>query len=272
MTSIGLIKSALLQGTKRRRKMRLRFLIELACLGFLEGADAFSLIELFQREPIYYASNIAITNAILFFISISILIINYVNIIVTFPVTSRLYRRLWRLLVALVGNVPLILIRCWALSIHGGLDFVHFGGIYILFIVKELTLVTLSIGEYVMEECVTWVTKKRLAKEEDRETDSATTPASDNTPPQEDNVNNGSFFSTSFNLAASFASNSADKYRVAEDKSQNHKEKRRFSKSGRRSSIAPLDIAQGDPPSANPSDTPQGPQGNAFTNENNDVS
>ena len=206
-------------------------MIDLACHGFLEGADAFALVELFSRHPMFYASWPAYSNMMLFFISISLLMVNYANLVVTFPSTSLTLRRLWRLMIALAGNLPLLIFRACALGFHEGLDTMCFGCIDILFLLKEVTFVSIALAEYIMDECISRMVEKRLrnAQAEQSQPEEAETP-----------YGNG-FLDASLNLAHSMTSNSATKYRVKPD----DQKKRRGSKGGRRTSVTPVNFDGG---------------------------
>ena len=113
------------------------------------GIDAFSMIDDLMSSPDAFIEDVHLTNSVLAFVSIALILTNGVS------TASQVEQDLFNYATILMTNVPFLIIRCYLFVIDDDLDDLEGssgrrGAYFTLFIVKEVLLIILVVIEIIV--------------------------------------------------------------------------------------------------------------------------
>lgn len=137
------------QEHKVRNLYKTWFVIKVCFYCYVEGIDAFTLIVEILQKGDYFASHRALTYALLFFISVSLIITGTANLLQLLPEVSNWVSLITRLTFVVLSNLPLFILRIYMFVVIEqitGTDVV-----FVLFTIKEVVLLLLAVAYTILE-------------------------------------------------------------------------------------------------------------------------
>ena len=92
-----------------------------------------------------------LTYAVLTFVSITVFLVTTSNVLALFPEGVDRYSRYTKLFVVILGNLPFLVIRSYLSYLAGGLSNRGLSTIFLMFVVKEVLVLTMGVTEFFLE-------------------------------------------------------------------------------------------------------------------------
>lgn len=116
--------------------------IEISFFSFIEGMDAFALVQEICAKCDYFARDKALTHTVLSSAALTLVIISITNLLSMISGFSRAATLLTRLLIVILSNLPFFVIRLYMMVSLDSLD--ETDSIFIMFTIKETLLLVLA--------------------------------------------------------------------------------------------------------------------------------
>jgi hypothetical protein len=146
LTSESIARSeCMIMAQKKREKIgkkeqqNINLVMELCFYSFIEGIDAFYLMDDIIEHGYYFATNQHITIIVLVCISVNLLLVNF-NYLAATPIDHSTVKYTTKMMFVIFSNLPFLAIRLY-LFVDGGFPgYTTTTGVYVLFIIKEASM------------------------------------------------------------------------------------------------------------------------------------